>query len=418
MTIIVSVIMPVYNMAEFVKKAIDSILQQSFSCFELIVVDDASEDGTAMIVQSYTDRRIVYERNVHNIGNYASRNKAFQKVRGKYVAVMDADDIARVDRLERQVSYLENHLDLLAVGSDCIFISNGNLKKVPSSYQEIQIALLRNNCFYHSSLMIRTNILLKLKGYDEKYYYSADYDLVCRLALQGKVENLAEPLIKYRQHPIQISVLHREKQFMFANEIRRNYQLAFINRYKKKEQTFVTKVEVSVSSIGLAIAYYTYARYSDSIKYKQDADELLDEIFSNLSDDMFVKSENILLGIVCGVIYLLHNNFVKGDEDEVFEEVDEALLENLVSLIEKRDLDSYRWLYYLRLCIFRKCKCKRRLKNVVFRKSLVALLDYLIDEMKRGWLPNEEIFSEIKWFHEKKVCFERTSYILSIDEKN
>lgn len=98
MPVQVSVIMPVYNMVEFVGQAINSILQQSLSDLELIVIDDASNDGTDMVVQSYKDRQIIFVRNSHNIGNYASRNRGMQLAQGKYIAVMDADDIAMPDR--------------------------------------------------------------------------------------------------------------------------------------------------------------------------------------------------------------------------------------------------------------------------------------------------------------------------------
>ena len=117
MAVLVSVIMPVYNMAKFIESAINSIFQQSFSDFELIVIDDASEDGTDAVVQSYKDRQIIFERNSCNVGNYVSRNRGMQLAQGKYIAVMDADDIAMPDRLEKQVAYLEEHSGVLAVGS-------------------------------------------------------------------------------------------------------------------------------------------------------------------------------------------------------------------------------------------------------------------------------------------------------------
>lgn len=82
MAVLVSVIMPVYNMAKFIESAINSIFQQSFSDFELIVIDDASEDGTDAVVQSYKDRQIIFERNSCNVGNYVSRNRGMQLAQG------------------------------------------------------------------------------------------------------------------------------------------------------------------------------------------------------------------------------------------------------------------------------------------------------------------------------------------------
>ena len=219
MRIEISVIMPVYNMVEYVGDAIESILNQTFSKFELIIIDDASTDGTDRVLYSYVDYRIMIERNERNIGNYASRNKGIQKARGKYIAIMDADDIAIPTRLEKQISYLKIHPNVLAIGSDCIYIPINQKKSRAFTYLDIQIALLENNCFVHSSLMIRADILRQLHGYDEYYYYSSDYDLACRLVLLGEVENLSDPLILYRWHASQITTLHGEEQKKYADEI-------------------------------------------------------------------------------------------------------------------------------------------------------------------------------------------------------
>ena len=295
MNVLVSVIMPVYNMAEFVGEAIDSILQQTFSDFEFIIIDDASDDGTDLVIRSYIDKRIVFVRNDFNIGNYASRNKGMRQARGKYIAVMDADDIAMPERLERQIDYLEKHSDILAVGTDCLFLSNDKLKNVVNSYQDILIALLENNSFVHPSLTIRTDILRQLNGYDEQYYYSADYDLACRLTLLGKVENLAIPLMQYRWHSSQISLSNKVRQKSYADEIRRKYQLSFINRYKSINQSKVEEADIYYPDMGRLICLYTYAAgIGDSI-LEQQADILLDKIFEDVSVEMPVCLENGLL---------------------------------------------------------------------------------------------------------------------------
>ena len=359
MPVQVSVIMPVYNMTGLVGQSIDSILQQSFQDFELIVIDDASEDGTDTVVRSYKGRQILFERNSCNVGNYASRNRGMLLAQGKYIAVMDADDIAMPDRLEKQVAYLEKYSDVLAVGSGCVSLPGGVLREGLSSYREIQLALLNNNCFVHSSLMIRKDTLLKLNGYNERYYYSADYDLVCRLVAVGKVENLTEPLVGYRYHPFQISALHKEKQQLFADEIRQKYQMDFINRYKKENQSLAGRAEVAVPSIGQAIAYYTYAVYSGDIWYEQKADELLDQVVSVLSDAIPARLDCGLLGVTCGMIYMLQNGFIKGNEDEIFEEIDGLLFGKLRFLVDREDFDWYGWLYYLRLRISRRCLLAR-----------------------------------------------------------
>lgn len=409
--------MPVYNMAEFVDEAIRSILKQTFFNFEFIIMDDASDDGTDLVLRSYLDERIVLIQNDSNIGNYASRNKGMWLARGEYIAVMDADDIAMPDRLEKQVSYLEKHSDVLAVGSGCISLPGGILREGLFSYREIQLALLNNNCFVHSSLMIRKDILLKLNGYNERYYYSADYDLVCRLVAAGKVENLIEPLVGYRYHPFQISVLHKEKQQLFADEIRLKYQIEFINRYKKENQSLVGRAEVAVPVIGQAIAYYTYTLYSGDIRYEQKADELLDQVFSVLSVAIPARLDCGLLGITCGMIYMLQNGFIKGNEDEIFKEIDSLLFGELGVLVDREDFDWYGWLYYFRLRISRRSLFGKGAQKGIFEKNLEFLFDCLIGKIEKDWLPDNEVLFEIEQFHILNISKEKTAYILGVNGK-
>ncbi len=114
----VTVLLPVYNGARFLRQAIDSVLSQTWKDFELLVVNDGSTDGTAAILESYSDPRIRILSNVQNIGLTLSLNKGLQSARGEYIARIDADDIALPIRLEKQVSYLDQHpeVGLVATG--------------------------------------------------------------------------------------------------------------------------------------------------------------------------------------------------------------------------------------------------------------------------------------------------------------
>lgn len=414
MAVLVSVIMPVYNMAEFVGEAIDSILRQTFPDFEFIIIDDASDDGSDIILRSYTDKRIVYERNDTNMGNYASRNKGMLRAQGKYIAVMDADDIAMPERLEKQIGYLEKHSEVLAVGTDCIFLSNDKLKKVVNSYQEILIALLDNNCFVHSSLMIRTDILRQLNGYNEHYYYSADYDLISRMALLGKVENLAEPLMQYRWHSCQISVTNKEKQKLFADEIRLNYQLAFVDRYKGVNQSVVEEADLGYPDMGRLICLYTYAAYLNNSEYEQQADLLLDKIFETVSMEIPVCLKNGLLGIGCGLIYLLRNHFVEGEEDDVLSEIDACLFSALIYMDDETEVDWYGWLHYFRLRILYDHPVDWQVYGITFRQHGVYMLDCLMRGLQKGMEWDRRIIGELELYHQMKLCPTKTTQILSL----
>lgn len=414
MNVLVSVIMPVYNMTEFVGEAIESILQQTFSDFEFIIIDDASDDGTDSVVRSYTDERIVLVRNDSNIGNYASRNKGMQQARGKYIAIMDADDIAMPERLAKQFDYLEAHLDVLAVGTDCVFISNGQQKKVVGSYQDILFALLDNNCFIHPYLMIRVDVLRQLNGYDERYYYSADYDLVCRLALRGKIENLTEPLILYRWHSSQISVLKRNEQKGHADDIRLKYQLSFANYYKGGNLPMVEEADFLYPDMGRLICLYIYANKVGDAKLEQEAGILLDKIFEDVSMEMPVRLKNGLLGVGCGLIYLLRNHLVAGEEDDVLSEIDACLFSALIYMEDEMEVDWYGWLRYFRLRISYDHPADWQVYGITFRQHGVYLLDCLMRGLRKGMDWDKRIISEVELFHQMKLCPTKTAQILSL----
>ena len=414
MDILVSVIMPVYNMVEFVRAGIDSILQQTFSSFEFIIIDDASDDGTDHVVRSYEDSRIVFVRNCFNIGSYASRNKGMRRARGKYIAVMDADDIAMPERLMKQVDYLEAYPDMLAVGTDCMFVPNGLQKKVVGSYQDILTALLNNNCFVHSSLMIRADVLRLLNGYDERYYYSADYDLFCRLALRGKIENLTEPLILYRWHSSQISVLKRGEQKSYADDIRLKYQLSFVNCYKGGNLAMVEEADLSYPDMGRLICLYIYANKVGDAKLEQEADILLDKIFEDVSMEMPVRLKNGLLGVGCGLIYLLRNHLVAGEEDDVLSEIDACLFGALIYMEDETEVDWYGWLRYFRLRISYDHPADWQVHGMAFRQHGVYLLDCLMRGLRKGMDWDKRIISEVELFHQMKLCPTKTAQILSL----
>lgn len=222
----ISVIMPVYNMGSFVGEAIRSILKQTFAGFELIIIDDASTDDSLKHIYSFRDSRIRVIEVPANKGNFPARNKGIEMARGRYIAVMDADDIAFAERLQKQYDYLENNPEVQAVGSDALVLPSNLRRGTPLFTEAIRLSLLDNSYVLHPSLMIRAVVMRRLQGYREQYRYAGDYDLLCRLALVGAINCLPELLMYYRQHPGQITGRHRAEQIAFADEIRQNYQMA------------------------------------------------------------------------------------------------------------------------------------------------------------------------------------------------
>ena len=322
--VVISVIMPVYNIEKIVSKSIESIINQTFSDFEFIIIDDCSTDGTWDIVQAFSDNRLITIRNDRHKGQYPTRNFGMEIAKGKYIAVMDGSNIALPDRFRKQYDYMEKNLDVLASGTQCEFIGLGQKIENPVTYNEICASLLNDNCFIHPSLLIRSEAIRKIGGYDEHYIYASEYDMVCRLCLTGRIENLPDTCIHYRWHPGQISQNKALEQRDYTDEIRQQYQIAYINKIKPPALSEVGKAETDYPEMGRVIGLYMMGECVDQ-SFRDKAEHLLDTLFDNINISTPLCTKKGLLGIGTGVIYLLRNHFAEGDEDEILENIDTAI---------------------------------------------------------------------------------------------
>jgi len=199
----VSVLMSVYNGERYLKESIESILNQTFSDFEFIIVDDGSQDSTAMILRDYRDPRMVLLSNEVNIGLTRSLNRGLAVVRGTFIARQDADDVSLPNRIEKQVAFLKAHPAIGILGSCCRLIDGEGrrlwLYRVPAYDLNIRWKSLLENPFAHPSVMMRRDILTE-NGltYDETLQVAQDYDLWTRMMRYTQGTNLSEPLIHYR----------------------------------------------------------------------------------------------------------------------------------------------------------------------------------------------------------------------------
>ncbi len=200
---LVSIAMPVYNAEKFLKQAIDSVLSQTYTHFELIIVNDGSSDRSKEIILSYTDNRILYFENEKNQGIAKTRNKCILHAGGKYIAVLDNDDIALSDRLEKQVTFLESHMEYGICGSfyEVIDGSGSVIRKMklPVSDKEIKTYLLFENCFCNSSVMIQST-LLKDRPYTESFDMIEDYYFLYSVSKIKKLSILPIFVTQYRVH--------------------------------------------------------------------------------------------------------------------------------------------------------------------------------------------------------------------------
>lgn len=208
-TPVVSVIMPAYNAAPYLLEAVNSILSQTLSDLELIIIDDASTDETPALLASVTDPRIQVHKNPENKGIVYSRNRGLALAKGLYLAVLDSDDIALPDRLEKQVRYLEENPGMGACGSHYRVIGNGAKRtttvKVPVEPADTRTFLYFNVCFCHSTLMMRT-ALAREYGYREGFDIIEDYEIAYRIAQQWDVGNVDSVTTLYRVHGNNITI--------------------------------------------------------------------------------------------------------------------------------------------------------------------------------------------------------------------
>ena len=215
----VSVLMPVYNGQAYLREAVESILNQTLTDFEFIIVDDGSTDGTNAILQSYDDRRMVMVCQEHR-GLVASLNKGLAIARGEYVARIDSDDIALPDRLGRQVSFMSVRPEIGILGTACRLIdADGRahgLVQWPSDDLGIRWASLLGSPFAHPTVLIRRDILLKNRlNYNAAYQACEDYDLWTRLLHWTRGANLTDPLVQYRVRSASVS--HRSRALQLMN---------------------------------------------------------------------------------------------------------------------------------------------------------------------------------------------------------
>lgn len=219
--IFISVIMPVYNCELYICEAVGSILNQTFSNFEFLIIDDASTDKTVEIIQKYNDSRIQLIIKPQNTGLSNSLNYGLSIARGKYIARMDGDDISLPERFEKQVAFLEDNPDVVVCGTIFSIFGSDKIVKYPENHEKIKFRLLIENCVVHPSVMIRKQVLDEYSIiYDISKEPAEDYDLWIKLISKGKFYNIQEALLKYRFHDSQVSNKRLEQQIKTSIKIK------------------------------------------------------------------------------------------------------------------------------------------------------------------------------------------------------
>ena len=206
----ISVILPVFNAEKYLKEAIESILNQTYSDFELIILNDGSTDKSVNIINSFNDKRIV-KINQKNIGLPSTLNKGISIAKGEYIARMDADDKSILNRFEIQIAFMERHREVDVLGGAINFIDlNG--KYLGRSFTLINNSLIRYymfniaNVIAHPSVLIRKSAFEKYGIYNHQLNINEDYHLWCKFLRNGAViKNVSDTLLDYRIHDDSIS---------------------------------------------------------------------------------------------------------------------------------------------------------------------------------------------------------------------
>lgn len=232
---LVSVIIPAYNAEKYVESAVRSIMTQTYKNLEILVTDDCSTDSTLEILNRLAkeDCRIIVYHNEQNKGIVKTLNDLVSRANGKYIARMDADDISLPKRIEKQVAYMQKHINIMILGCNVTHIDGfGNSifrPIIPCTSVMVKNMRYFRTCFYHPTVMFRAEIKNEY-FYEDKYQYAEDYALWLKILESHRGNNLKQRLLLYRIHGEQISQQKTEKQISVFLKIFQEYNFGIIKK--------------------------------------------------------------------------------------------------------------------------------------------------------------------------------------------
>lgn len=256
----ISVILPVYNGSKYLRESIDSIINQNFKNFELIIIDDGSIDNSWEIVSSYSYLSNIKAIKQENIGLAATLNKGILHSQFNFIARQDQDDISTPDRLEKQFNFLKSHPEIDLVGSWANIIEENTFSKRmlthPTNDKEIKMFLLFDTPFVHSSVIFKKDLFLKCGLYstDLNSQPPEDYELWTRMALICNFANLPTPLLQYREIKTSMS---------------RTVGDQFIKNVIKASNKYISELDVNIELVPINEIFHDQIRLSDNINFHE-----------------------------------------------------------------------------------------------------------------------------------------------------
>jgi len=220
----ITVLMAVYNGEKCLRRTIDSILKQTFKDFEFLIINDCSTDNTLKVIHSFKDPRIKIHNNETNKGQTISLNIGLKHAKGKYIARMDADDLAMPQRLEKQYKFIVDNPKYTVVGSSCLVIDENNRKRSISqgisNYRNIIVKMLTASPLNHVSALMNKKEIIDAGGYDSDFIISADFDLWSKLVRSGKfITSLDETLSAYKVSTASLSHSYPQRKIVECSRI-------------------------------------------------------------------------------------------------------------------------------------------------------------------------------------------------------
>jgi len=256
-----SVILPVYNAEQYLEIAINSVLEQSFGEFELLILNDGSTDGSEAIIDYFVNKDPRCKKlSWPNQGLIATLNAGLREAKGEVVFRMDADDICKPNRFEKQWNYLQENPDCVAIGSQVLLIDSDGLaiKEFPCiiNHEGIDAENLKGigSVITHPTVVMRKSSVELVGGYCDKYEHAEDLDLFLKLAEVGRLANIPEVLLEYRQHATSIGYSKRAEQLSSA-------KLAAFDA-KKRRGVVNNDLSVNASEISTPALSQVYTKWA------------------------------------------------------------------------------------------------------------------------------------------------------------
>ncbi len=250
----ITVFMAAYNAGDFISESIQSVLEQTFEDFELLIVNDGSIDHTVQAIQFFTDDRIRLIHNERNMGLVYTRNRVLEEARGTYIAILDSDDVAFPDRLQLQYDYMITHPHVALCSAHAMLIGeNGEAldqQFTVTTSDHINMELLFGNPFINSNAFFKTSVIKDLNGY-QNYAPAEDFELFFRMSEKYALANIDSVLVKYRIHVKNSSSV--QSLALKENELR---------IIKKMEDSLGMKASKSLMAIHFSLFHRQYHEYA------------------------------------------------------------------------------------------------------------------------------------------------------------